>query len=336
MATHRVLFMARGRAPRQVIVPELEPVGAELLEATASNEDEIIAACRGMDGVIIHGRALMTPRVMAELDRCRVIAKTGVGVDKIDVAAATDHGILVCNAPGGNTTEVADQTIGLILAITRKLFKTYDFVRSGAWGQKGAGTPHGARGPTHRLAGRTLGIFGLGRIGRAVAQRARGFELHLLGHDPYVAPEQADSFGVELVDKDELFRRSHIVTLHAPLTPETHRAVGARELALMPAGSYLVNAARGGLLDYAALTDALRSGHLDGAGLDVTDPEPLPPESPLLHMDNVIVTAHTAANSEESYLDVCAHAAACVAAVLRGEMPSTPVNPEAVARRVAG
>jgi D-3-phosphoglycerate dehydrogenase / 2-oxoglutarate reductase len=324
----RVVYLGRVAAPREAIEPALAAVGATLTAASGGDEDEIIAALREADGAIIHGRADVTARVLAALPRCRVIAKTGVGVDKMDVEAATAHGILICNAPGGNTQEVADQTLGLLLAITRKYVKTWDYVRSGRW--TSAGNVHAVRGPTRRLEGRTLGILGLGRIGTAVARRAQGFGLRVIAYDPYLSAEQAAERGATLVaERDELFRQSHVVTIHMPLTAETRRSVGARELALMAPGSYFLNLARGGIVVHDALLAALRSGHLDGAGLDVTEPEPLPTDSPFYELDNVIITAHTAANSEESFLDVNRHAAECVADALAGRMPASPINPEA-------
>jgi D-3-phosphoglycerate dehydrogenase / 2-oxoglutarate reductase len=330
----RVVYLARVAPPREVIEPVLAAVGATLTTASAGTEDEMIAALRDADAVIIHGRADVTEPVMAAIPRCRVIAKTGVGVDKMDVDAATAHGILVCNAPGGNTQEVADQTLGLLLAITRKFVKTWDYVRSGRWAQ--AGAVHAVRGPTRRLDGRTLGILGLGRIGTAVARRAQGFGLRVVAYDPYITPEQAAERGATfLADRDELFRQSHVVTIHMPLTRETARSVSIREFALMAPGSYFLNLARGGIVDHDALLAALRSGHLDGAALDVTEPEPLPIDSPFYQLDNVIITAHTAANSEESFLDVNRHAAECVADALAGRLPATPINPEAFRPPVA-
>ncbi|HEY7067338.1 MAG TPA: C-terminal binding protein [Chloroflexota bacterium] len=329
----KVVFLGRIAPPREVLEPPLTAIGASLTAASARNEDEIIAACQDANAIIIHGRADVTARVLAALPRCRVIAKTGVGVDKMDVEAATAHGILICNAPAGNTQEVADQTLGLLLAITRKFVKTHGYVRSGRW--TAAGDVHAVRGPTHRLEGRTLGILGLGRIGTAVARRAEGFGLRVIAHDPYLSAETAAERGATLVERDDLFRQAHVVTIHAPLTAETRRSVGAREFGLMAPGSYFLNCARGGIVDHAALLAALQSGHLDGAALDVTDPEPLPTDSPFYALDNVIITAHTAANSEESFLDVCSHAARCVADALAGRLPSSPINPAAFRPAVA-
>lgn len=327
--TLRVVFLGRSRAPIEAMLPCLAPLGANLEERSPVGSGGILAACRDADGVITHGGAHFGAAELASLPRCRVIARAGSGVDGIDLDAATRAGIVVCNAPGGNAPDVADQTMGLVVAVTRKILRTNAMVRSGLWS---AGTTSGSayRGTVHRLRGRTLAIFGLGRVGRLVARRAIGFEMEVVAYDPFVRGPRLPIDGmdatVEMVGKDELFARAHVLTLHAPLTAETARAVGARELAAMPQGGFVINAARGGLIDHGALVAALRSGHLEGAGLDVTDPEPLPADHPLLAMENVVLTAHTAANSEESYVEVCRDAARCVADVLAGRVPATAVN----------
>jgi phosphoglycerate dehydrogenase-like enzyme len=337
----RVVFLGRMAPPAELIAPVLAPVGAELVGARPDGPSGVVGACREADAVLVHAQPRFDAPVLEALTRCRVIVRLGAGADNVDLEAASRQGIIVCNVPGGNAPDVADQAMGLIVAVARRIFRTYDMVRSGRWS---SGTVRGSeyRGPVHRLDGRTLGIFGLGNVGRRVARRAAGFGMRLIACDPYLGDggrgeveirDGSSSLCVPLVDREELFRRSQVLTLHTPLTAETRRAVGSRELAALPGGAILINTARGELVDHDALVEALRSGHLEGAALDVTDPEPLPAGHPLLSMENVIVTAHTCGNTEESFPDICARAAGYVAEVLRGRMPESALNPQVLPRR---
>ena len=318
-------------------VSPLEQMGSILADADASlssvspkSEEEFIEYGKEADGIIIHGTALVPRRVIDVLERCRIISKTGVGVDKIDLTAATGKGILVTNVPGVSIPEVSDQTMGLILALSRGIVRVWDLIRAGKWTQDGKREMLRLRGPVYRLQGKTLGIIGLGRIGRAVARKAQAFGMNILAFDPLVSVENASEIGVELTELDHLLETADFVTIHAPLIPETRGLLSGERLARMKPTAYLINAARGPIVDTEALYRLLADKKIAGAGLDVTDPEPLPTDSPFFNLENVIITGHTAANSEESITGVCLQAARDVAAFFKGEVPSSVVNPEAL------
>jgi phosphoglycerate dehydrogenase-like enzyme len=217
----------------------------------------------------------------------------------MDLQAAAEFGVKVCNAAGCNSIEVSEQTIGLVIAISRKLVRMNQYVHDGKW-RRHTAELHAYRGPVSRIAGRTLGIVGLGHVGRQVAPRAQGLNMNVQAIDPYMNPKIAAELGVKLVSLDELIRTSDFISLHAPLTPSTRKMFGKPQFAAMKPTAYFINCARGGLVDTDALYDALISGEIAGAALDVTDPEPLPGDHKILTLPNVIVTCHTAANSNES------------------------------------
>ena len=231
----------------------------------------------------------------------------------------------MCNAAGCNSIEVSEQMIGLMIAISRKLVRMNQYVREGRW-RRHTAELHTYRGPVARIAGQTLGIVGLGHVGRQVAPRAQGMKMNVQAVDPYVAPVIVEAMGVKLVSLDELVRTSDVISLHAPLVPATRHMFGKDQFAAMKKTAYLINCARGGLIDTDALYEALTTNQIAGAALDVTDPEPMPADHPILTLSNVIVTCHTAANSNESYVDCQTHAAREVARVLQGEPPTTEIN----------
>ncbi|MCY4442345.1 MAG: hypothetical protein OXE53_19315, partial [Deltaproteobacteria bacterium] len=208
---------------------------------------------------------------------------------------------------------------------SRKLVRMNQYVREGRW-RRHTAELHAYRGPVSRIAGQTLGIVGLGNVGRQVAPRALGMKMNVQAVDPYVAPELAEAMGVNLVSFDELVRSSDVISLHAPLVPATRKMFGKDQFAAMKNTAYFLNCARGGLVDTDALHEALTTNQIAGAALDVTDPEPMPADHPILTLSNVIVTCHTAANSNESYVDCQTHAAREVARVLQGEPPTTEIN----------
>ncbi|MGH7844155.1 MAG: NAD(P)-dependent oxidoreductase, partial [Candidatus Binatia bacterium] len=233
--------------------------------------------------------------------------------------------IIVCNAAGCNSIEVAEQAIGLLIAISRKLVRMNQYVHEGKW-RRHTAELHAYRGPVYRIEGKTLGIVGLGHVGRQVAPRAQGLKLKVQAVDPYLDPEIAADLGVPLVSFDELIRTSDFISIHAPLTVTTRKMFSRAQFAAMKSTAYLINCARGGLVDTDALYDALISGQIAGAALDVTDPEPMPGDHKILTISNVIVTCHTAANSDESYRDCQTHAAREVTRVLIGKPPTTEVK----------
>ncbi|HLB29614.1 MAG TPA: hydroxyacid dehydrogenase, partial [Dehalococcoidia bacterium] len=232
------------------------------------------------DGMVVRSETKVTAEVIRAGRRLRVVGRAGVGVDNIDIAAATERGIVVVNAPTGNITSAAEHTIGLMLALARHIPQAHQSLMEGRWQR--------ARFIGLEVRGKTLGIVGLGQVGSEVARRAKGLEMRVLACDPYVPEERAHALGVELVSLEDLLRESDFVALNTALTPQTRMIIGAKEIALMKPAARLINTARGELVDEEALARALEEGRLAGAALDVFSQEP-PGESPLLKSDKVIV-----------------------------------------------
>jgi D-3-phosphoglycerate dehydrogenase len=296
----------------------LGAVGAEIVDACGLPWAEAAELCLDADAVMTdYFRCDAT--LIERLERCRVICQYGVGLDQIDVPAATAAGILVTHTPAYCFEELADHTIGLLLAIARGIAAYDRGVRAGGW-------DYNAPYPLHRLRGRTLGIVGFGRVGRAVAERAGPFGLRVVATDAFQPESALREAGVEPLPLDRLLTESHIVSLHAPLTEKTRGLIGSAELAAMKPGAILVNTARGALVDQAALAQALASGHLGGAGLDVLEREPPERPEPLLGMENVVVTPHAGFLSEESLLELQTEASQEVALALTGGLPRQAVN----------
>jgi D-3-phosphoglycerate dehydrogenase len=325
MAKFRVKYFGSNDVPVQLIKPILDEIDAEMIIANPRSEAEVAEAGRDADGIIMHGSVPFTREIIAQLKRTKVVCRTGVGVDRMDLQAAEEFGIKVCNAAGCNSIEVSEQAIGLLIAVSRKLVRMNQYVREGRW-RRHTAELHAYRGPVSRIAGKTIGIVGLGHVGRQVAPRAQGLKLNVQAVDPYLDPTIAHELNVNLVSFDDLMRTSDFISVHAPLTSHTRKMFGAAQFAAMKPTAYLINCARGGLVDTDALYDALVAGKLAGAALDVTDPEPLPADHKILTLPNVIVTCHTAANSNESYVDCQTHAAREVARVLSGKPPTTEVK----------
>jgi D-3-phosphoglycerate dehydrogenase len=325
MAKFRVKYFGSNDVPVTLIKPILDEIDAELVIARPKTDAEVAEAGRDADAIIMHGAVPFTREIIAQLKRCKVVCRTGVGVDRMDLQAAAEFGVKVCNAAGCNSIEVSEQTIGLLIAVARKLVRMNQYVRDGKW-RRHTAELHAYRGPVSRIAGRTLGIVGLGHVGRQVAPRAQGLKMNVQAVDPYLDPKIARELGTKLVSLDELIRTSDFISLHAPLTAQTRKMFGKPQFAAMRPTAYLINCARGGLVDTDALYDALVAGEIAGAALDVTDPEPLPADHKILALPNVMVTCHTAANSNESYIDCQTHAAREVARVLIGQPPTTEVK----------
>jgi D-3-phosphoglycerate dehydrogenase / 2-oxoglutarate reductase len=286
------------------------------------SEAALAAALKGVAATL----ASIEPYTAAVLDQApelRVIARLGVGYDAIDVPAATRHGVAVCTTPNTNHIAVADMAVTLILACARRLIPADRTVRAGGWGLSGLGRD---------LRATTVGVVGTGLIGREVVKRLWGFSPTLLAHDVVQNQEVVDRYGVSYVPLDELLERSDFVTLHAPLLPETRGLIGREALRRMKPTAYLVNTARGPLVDEAALVEALREGRLAGAALDVFATEPLAADSPLRQLDNVILTPHIAGVTEESVEAMARMAVENAARVLRGEEPLSCLNPEVLRR----
>lgn len=302
----------------------LEPVGAEILALQAKSEDDLLDHVRDCDA-IMNQYARVGARTVAAMQRCKVIARFGIGVDIVDVEAATARNIQVTNVRDYCTEEVADHAIALWLTLARKLPQYDRATHAGVWHWKSGR-------PVHRLRGRTMGIVSFGKIGQAIAERARPFGVQLLVFDPYVANDLIRALGAEPCGKDELIARSHFIVMQAPMTAETRHFLGAAEFALMRQGVIIVNTGRGPTIDNRALYDALRVGRIAGVGLDDPEEEPAkrakwnPKDNPLFSLSNVIVTPHSAYYSEESISRAREIAASEVARVLSGEPPHNPVN----------
>ena len=325
MPNPTVVYCGSNEVPVELIKGILKEIDAELVLANPKTDEEVAEAGRHADAMIFHGAIPLSRETLFALERCKVICRTGVGVDRMDLQAAAERNIIISNAAGCNSIEVAEHTIGLLLTMARKIVRMNNYVREGRWKRHSAEL-HAYRGEVLRVTGSTMGIVGLGHVGRQVAPRAKGIGLKVQAHDPYIDAKTAAELGVELVALDHLLRTSDFISLHAPLYRETRHMINAESLKLLKPTAYLINAARGPLVDTDALLAALQEGRLRGAALDVTDPEPLPADHPILQLDNVLVTCHTAANSNESYVDCQSHAAHEVVRVLKGQPPSTQIT----------
>ena len=306
--------------------PCSEARDAELVLGGCSNDDEVVAVA-GEAPAILNGMYRMGLSLFERLPSLRVVVRRGVGFDNIDLDAATNAGVVVCNVTDYGFNEVANHAFAMLLALNRKLIPVDRIARLGVRPPAPPTMPH-----TGRLTGETLGLVSLGTIARAVARRARGFEMRVVAFDPYVQPALAEAVGVELVPLPELLRCSDYVSVHTPLTDQTRGLIGAAELALMKPSAYIVVTSRGGIIDELALADALQRGRLAGAGLDVWEREPVDPAHPLLQLDNVIASPHFAWYSEVSIVALCRGFAEAAADVLHGIMPRSVVNPAVLAR----
>jgi len=309
-------------APRGWEGEALARCDAEWIAAQCRKEATVVEVARDADVVMIQSvRPLLGAKVIRQLNRCRCIVRVGIGYENVDVATATALGILVCNVPAYCVDDVADHALALLLATIRHIARQDRWIRAQRWDRTGVR-------PAHRIRGRTLGFIAFGRIARALAHRVSGFDLTLLAYDPYVDADTMACHGVHKVELDELLRRSDFISVHVPLMETTRRLLGPRQFALMKPGAILVNTSRGPVLDEAALIEALRSGKLAGAGLDVMEQEPLPADSPLRTLDNVTLTPHVGAFSEESVGDLYRAACQIACEVLGGRWPASVVNPE--------
>ena len=309
---------------RILIAESIASEGIDRLRA-AHDVDEVLgldhagllAIVGEYDALVVRSQVQADAEVIAAGTKLQVIGRAGVGVDNVDLDAATRAGITVVNAPTGNTIAAAEHTLALLLGLARKVAAADASVRRGEWKR--------AQFQGVELRGRTLGIVGLGKIGMAIADRARGFEMHLLGMDPYVTAEQAALHGVELVDLETLLRRSDAITVHVPLSRATRGLIGTKAIAQLRPGAFVLNVARGGIVDEAAVADALRSGHLGGAGIDVFETEP-PTGSPLLDAPNTLLTPHLGASTAEAQVAVAEEVADQVLDVLAGRAARYAVN----------
>ncbi len=317
---------------RVLVADPLEEAGIALLREIAEvevrtklSEDELCHLVEGFDALVVRSGTKVTRKVIEHGTNLKIIGRAGIGVDNIDVEAATERGIFVVNAPSAVTTAAAEHTFALLLGLLRKIPQAWQSVRQGQWER--------ADFVGFQLQGKTLGIIGLGRIGTHVARYAKAFGMKVIGCDPFITEERALQLGIELKELEDLLSESDVVTVHVPLTKETYHLLNVSALALMKKGAFLVNTSRGGVVDEEALYKALVSGKLAGAALDVLASEP-PKEgsvsAKLLRLDNVVVTPHLGASAKEAQEEAAVEIAQQVSAVLRGDFPTTAVNLPAI------
>jgi len=302
----------------RAILSEIDP---ELILAYCNTEDEVIEVAKDADG-IINQYAPISRRVIESLKRCKVIARYGVGVDNIDVEAATEHKIIVANVPDYCIDEVSTHALALILACARGITLLNSKIKEKRWDFTLAK-------PLFRTQGKILGLFGLGKIARAVAQKASGFNFRIIAYDPYVSKVDG---GIKLIEFSQLLSDSDFISIHVPLTAETRHSFGENELKKMKKTAYLINTSRGPIVDEKALYQALKNRWIAGAALDVMEKEPPDWNSSLLQLDNLIITPHISFYSEESYVELKTKVAQTVLSVLKGELPKAMANPQVVKR----
>jgi microcystin synthetase protein McyI len=322
-ARKRVLLLnpALDKSGEAILEPEVE-----IVRINNPDRETLLHAIKGVHGVIARGTK-MTAEVLAQADILEVVATPSAGYDHIDVDACSERGIPVLNNAGLNAVSVAEHTIGLMVGLSKAIPLTDQLLRSGGWKTR---TPYVWEQIGFELDGRTIGIVGVGNVGSRLAQRVRAaFNMTVLAYDPYVSREKMQEFGATKVDRlDDMLPQVDFLSVHAPHTKETHHIIGAPQLAKMKRTAYLVNCARGPLVDEQALVEALRNKVIAGAALDVFEPEPSMDDNPLYQMSNVIVTPHLAGVTRESAKRMAIGAAEATLQVLRGERPPRLVNPE--------
>ena len=302
----------------------LEPLGVELRPQQCGSEEEIIELAHDADGVL-NCYAKMTARVIEKLSRCKIIARYGIGVDNVDLAAATRAGILVTNVADYCIDEVSDHALALLLVLARRIATAHGAVTAGAWDVV---SHTGIR----RLRGQTMGLLGFGKIAKALASKVQPLGMKVLVYDPYLDAELISRHRAEGVSLDRLLAEADAISIHVPLSPETRNLIGQRELARMKSTAFLINTSRGGIVDEPALAEALKAGRIGGAALDVLSVEPPTQDHPLREAPNIILTPHLAFYSRESVIELQTKAAEEVARALKGEPPRSPINREVLGR----
>ncbi len=315
-----------------VLVPDnVHQNAIDILEASAGisvsapgkmERADLLEAVADAQGLIIRSGVTADAELFAVAPQLKAIARAGVGVDNVDLAAATAQGTVVMNTPGGNTISTAEHTLGLMIALSRHIAPGHQSLAEGRWERKAfTGV---------ELKGKTLGIIGLGRIGQAIATRAQAFEMTVIAHDPYLPPAVADAINVPLLALDEVFARSDFLTLHAMITDETRGMIKADTIATMKEGVRIINAARGALIHSADLAAALKSGKVAGAALDVYEQEPPPADHPLIGLPNVLHTPHLAASTSDAQITVAVEAAQLIVNFLLGGKAANVCNPAVI------
>ncbi len=317
-----------------LVCDELSPAALEIFRergyapvvALKQSEEQLVARVQqGVEALLVRSATKVTRRVIEQARELRVVGRAGVGVDNVDCDAASERGVIVMNTPGGNSIATAELALGLLFALARHIPRADRTTRAGSWEKKPL--------TGSEITGKTLGVIGLGRIGRIVAERALGLRMQVLGYDPYLAPGSAPIAGLELAALDELCARADFVTLHVPLSAATHHLLSRERIARMKPGARLLNCARGGLVDEAALLEALDAGRLAGAALDVLEEEPPRKDHPLLGREDVIVTPHMGASAHEAQHAVALEIARAVCDFFETGVAHNAVNPAAARPR---
>jgi len=300
---------------------EFDRIGAELILAQVKEEEDLIGICKEADG-IINQYSLLTRKVLENLPKCKVVARYGVGVDSIDIKAATEFGIIVANVPDYCMDEVADQAIAMLLALIRKTVFFGQKVKAGHWDFR-IGIP------IHRIRGKTMGLIGCGRIGMEVARKISVFGVRVVAFDPYI---EKGCKGIQLTNLDTVLMESDFISIHCPLNESTRHLIGEREFKRMEKKPLLINTSRGPIIDEKAFIQALEEGLISGAGLDVLEKEPPDSQNPLLKMENVILSPHVGFYSEESISELKRRTAKNVSDVLMERWPGSVANPEVLGK----
>ena len=310
--------------PKVLVADKINEKGVEVLEGSAEvvnnptiTPEELLESIGEYEGIIVRSRTKVTKEVIEKAEKLKIIARAGVGVDNIDVDAATDHGILVVNAPQSTSITVAEHAMGLMLSLSRKIAIADASVKSGKWEKSNF--------MGMELRNKTLGVIGMGRIGSQVVKRSKAFEMDVIVYDPYITEDTAKELGVEITTLDDLVQKADVMTIHVPLTPETKGLISKDELAKMKDTAILLNCARGGIINEDDLYEALKERPELKAGLDVFENEPLE-NSPLATLDNVVLTPHIAASTKEAQRDAAIIVAKEVKEVINGNTPSNVLN----------
>lgn len=304
--SHRVLVT--DKVALSGLYPLVEDDAFEVVSVDDSSTPEFATALAEAEALIVRSATTVDADMLAAAPKLKAVGRAGVGVDNVDIPAASSSGVAVFNAPGGNTIAAAELTVGLLISVARKIPSAEASLRSGAWDRaafKGV-----------ELKGKTLGLIGAGRIGGEVAVRAKAFGMDVVVYDPYLSEERASDLGVDLVTLEEVIARSDFITIHVPLTDETRGLVGADLLKEMKETAFIVNAARGGIIDEVALAAALQAGEIAGAALDVYETEPLPDDSPLRDAPNLVLTPHLGASTAEAQIGVATEVAHRIKALI--------------------
>jgi D-3-phosphoglycerate dehydrogenase len=313
-ASRPVVLIAEKLAPSVVEVFGDE---VEIRHVDGTDRPALLSAVADADALLVRSATQVDAEVFAATSKLKVVARAGVGLDNVEVPAATKHGVLVVNAPTSNITSAAEHAVGLLLAVARRIPEASTSLRGGAWKRSSFSGVE--------LLGKTVGVVGLGKIGQLFAARVAAFGTELIAYDPYVAPARAAQLGIELVSLDELLERADAISIHLPKTPETKGLIGKEQLARTKKGVIIVNAARGGLVDETALAESIRDGHVGGAGIDVFETEPTT-SSPLFELPNVVVTPHLGASTAEAQDRAGTDVARSVRLALRGDFVPDAVN----------